>query len=281
MYPSGNLTNVEKQCILRFLYKIALTDFKIVEEEKCAINEVGHQIGMDINCSESWLTEGWTQNDDNNLYNLMEKNSDLSGVIVGWSMEVMNSDKVRHQNEQVEILKLINQTIGGPKYPKAKIVPVSKFDDVMIQMIEKTAVTCIEKGDWWQKKKNNKLLKKVGASVGYQINGQKKFVTAVNYELSTPGGSRCAEQNAVGSAIALEPKLEFQNIKDVVVYGDGGLTNPCSPCGVCMENLRKLDVESQINLYLYPDGYKYQPGNLPDAMLQLSLANLNQRQGDK
>ena len=130
-------------------------------------------------------------------------------------------------------------------------------------------------------KKKDKPLKKVGASVSYQINGDKKFVTAVNYELSMPGGSRCAEQNAVGNAIALEPRLEFQNIKDVVVYGDGGLTNPCSPCGVCMENLRKLDVENQIHLYLYPDEYKYTPGNLPDSMLRLQLAKLNQRQGDK
>jgi len=281
MYPASNLATDEKQIILRFLYKVALTDFKIVEEEKCAINAIGNQIGIDIDCSEPWLTKAWSEKDDHKLYNLMEKNCDLSGVVVGWSMAVMNSDKVRHQNEQVEIIKLINQTIGGPKYPKARIVPLSEFDDLMIQMIEKTARTCIAKGDWWQKKKKDKPLKKVGASVAYQINGQKTFVTAVNYELSMPGGSRCAEQNAVGIAIALEPKLEFQNIKDVVVYGDGGLTNPCSPCGVCMENLRKLDVEAQINLYLYPEGYQYQAGNLPDSMLKLSLANLNQRQGDK
>jgi cytidine deaminase len=281
MYPTINLANFEKQCILRFLYKIALTDFKVVTEEKCAIKLIGQQIGMDITFSESWLLKGWTEDDDNHLDNLMEKNSDLSGVIIGWSMEVMNSDKIRHQNEQVEILKLINQTIGGPKYPKAKMIPVSKLDDVMVQIIEKTAKTCIEKGDWWQKKKKDKPLKKVGASVSYQINGTKKFVTAVNYELSMPGGSRCAEQNAVGIAIALEPKLKFENIKEVVVYGDGGLTNPCSPCGVCMENLRKLNVDGQINLYLYPEGYKYQTLNLPLSMLKLSLADLNQRQEDK
>jgi cytidine deaminase len=281
MYPPKNITKVEKQCILRFLYKIALIDSKVVEEEKFTIIEIGHQIGIDIDCSEPWLTNVWTGEDDYKLYHLMEKNCDLSGTVVGWSMAVMNSDKVRHQNEQVEIVKLINRTIGGPKFPKARLVPLSELDDVMIQMIEKTAKACLAKGNWWQKNKKNKPIKKVGASISYQVNSKKKFVTAVNYELSTPGGSRCAEQNAIGIIVAKEPKLEFKNFNDVVIYGDGGLTNPCSPCGVCMENLRKLDVESQINLYLYPDGYKYQTDNLPDSMLKLLLSNLNQRQGDK
>jgi len=281
MYLFKNLKKVDKKCILRFLYKVALTDSKVVKEENQAIIEIGNQIGIDIDCSELWMTNVWNEDDDHNLFTLMENNCDLSGDIIGWSMTVMNSDKVRHQNEQVEIVKLINEIIGGPKFPKAKLVPLSELDDVMIKMIESTAKTCIEKGDWWQKKKKDKPLKKVGASIAYQINGQKKIVTAVNYELSMPGGSRCAEQNAIGIALAVEPKLEFQNIKDVMVYGDGGLTNPCFPCGVCMENLRKLDVDSQINLYFYPEGYKYQTGNLPDSMLKLSLSNLNQRKGDK
>ena len=281
MEAINSLTEIEKQCILRFLHKIAKTDYKVVQEEICTINRIGHHMGIKINCSEQWLLEEWTPDNGKMLYDLMENNCDLSGLITGWSMEVMNADNIKHQNEQAAIIQLISNSLGNPKYPKAKMVPISEFDNVMLQMLEKTPEICTKKADWWQKKKKDKPLKRVGASLSYQTNGTKKCVTAVNYELSMPGGgSRCAEQNAIRMAIAQEPELKFHDIKEVFVYGSGGLSNPCWPCGVCMENLRKLDKENQISLYANPSDYDYKFGNLPDTMLKFSIAELNQRSED-
>jgi len=280
MQSINSMAEVEKQCILRFLYEIAKTDYKVVEEEICTIEKIGKNMGKKINCSEQWLLEEWTPNNEKMLYGLMENNCDLSGLITGWSMEVMNADNIKHHNEQAAIIQLIQNSLGNPKYPKAKVIPVNEFDDVMLQMLEKTPEICTKKADWWQKKKKDKPLKRVGASLSYQTNGTKKCVTAVNYELSMPGGSRCAEQNAIGMAIGQEPELKFHDIKEVFVYGSGGLSNPCWPCGVCMENLRKLDKENQISLYAYPSDYDYKFGNLPDTMLKFSIAELNQRSDD-
>ncbi len=277
----NNLKEIEKKCILKFLHRVAASDYKVVKMEKSALIRIGTKVGININCTESWLVDEWTADDEKLLNEMLANKSDLSGLTIGWAMEIMNADNIKHQNEQVAILHLIQSSIGNPKYLKATMVPVSKLDDVIIQMVKMTPEICHEKGDWWQKKKKDKPLKRVGASVSYQANGKKKFVTAVNYELSMPGGSRCAEQNAVGMAIAQEPKLRFQDIKDVVVYGGGGLSNPCWPCGVCMENLRKLDAENQISLYVFPSGYRYERGNLPDSMFKLSISDLSQRKGDR
>lgn len=277
METINSLTEIEKQCILRFLHKIAEIDYKVVEEEICTINRIGHYMGIKIDCTEQWLLDEWSPDNDKMLYDLMENNCDLSGLITGWSMEVMNADNIKHQNEQAAIIQLIQNSLGNPKYPKAKMVPISEFDDVMLQMLEKTPEICIAKGDWWQKKKKDKPLKRVGASLSYQTNGTKKFVIAVNYELSTPGGSRCAEQNAIGMAIAKDPELKFHDIKEVFVYGAGGLSNPCWPCGVCMENLRKLDKKNQLSLYAYPSDYNYEFGTPPESMLKFSIAGLTQR----
>lgn len=277
MMAINSLTEIEKRCVLRFLYKIAQTDYKVVEEEICTIEKIGQSMGMRINCSEQWLLEEWTPENDKMLYDLMGKNCDLSGLLTGWAMEVMNADNIKHHNEQAAIIQFIQYSLGNPKYPKGIMVPVNEFDDVMLQMLEKTPEICMKKADWWQKNKKDRPLKRVGAALSYQTNGTKKYVTAVNYELSSPGGSRCAEQNAIGMAIAQEPQLKFHEIKEVFVYGSGGLSNPCWPCGVCMENLRKLDKENQISLYAYPSEFDYKSGSLPEYMLKFSIAELTER----
>ena len=277
MVAINHLTENEKRCVLRFLYKIAQTDYKVVEAEICTIQKIGHSVGMKIKCSEQWLLEEWTLDNDKMLFEIIEKNCDLSGLLTGWSMEVMNADKIKHHNEKAAIIQFIQNSLGNPKYPKAKIVPVNEFDDVMFQMLQKTPEICTKKADWWQKKKKDGPLKRVGASLSYKTNGTKKFVTAVNYELSMPGGSRCAEQNAIGMAIAQEPELKFSEINEVFVYGSGGLSNPCWPCGVCMENLRKLDKKKQISLYAYPSDYDYKSGIFPESMLKFSITELTQR----
>lgn len=66
---------------------------------------------------------------------------------------------------------------------------------------------------------------------------------AVNYELSTPMGSRCSEQNVM-AAIARSGAPTW-SIREVVVHGNKGKTemNPLFPCGVCENMLRKVDAD--------------------------------------
>ena len=282
MYNIASLTEIEKQCILRFLHRIAKTDYEVVDAELDTIKGIAKLVGIELNYSEFWWSDPWTGDDEKELLDLLERKAHVAGLLTGWAIDVMNADHVKHHNEQVALIHLMQAAVGNAQYPKAILIPLDGLDNVMIQMLEKTPEICIRKGDWWQKKKREgKPLKKVGASISWVTNGEKKFVTAANYELSTPGGSRCAEQNAIGMAIAFEPELKYENIRDVVVYGSGGLSNPCWPCGVCMENLRKLNTAKQINVYAYPSGYIYEQGKLPDTMFKLSLSELGQRQSDK
>jgi len=277
----NSLSENKKKCILRFLYRVANADYKVVREEVQAIADISRELNYETDCTDPWLTAPWSPNDEKVLYDLMESDDILSGRLLGWARAVMNADHIKHQNEQVAIMKLLLNSIGKLEFPKAILVPVNQFDPVMKEMIKKTPEICMRKGDWWQKKKKKDTpLKKVGASLSWSYNGKKKFVTAVNFELSTPGGSRCAEQNAIGMAVALEPRLKFENFSELVVYGGGGLSNPCWPCGVCMENLRKLNSHDQINLYGYPVDYKPEPGQLPEYMYRLAVSDLNQRQCD-
>ena len=75
----NSLTEIEKQCILRFLHEIAQTDYKVVEEEICTINRIGQNMGMKIDCSEQWVLEEWTPDNGKMLSDLMENNCDFSG----------------------------------------------------------------------------------------------------------------------------------------------------------------------------------------------------------
>ncbi|RNF25991.1 uncharacterized protein Tco025E_01778 [Trypanosoma conorhini] len=70
----------------------------------------------------------------------------------------------------------------------------------------------------------------------------RSYVIAVNYELSTPSGSRCSEQNALGKLASMG--LPTCAIREVFVHGEnlGAQTdpNPLFPCGVCENMLRKV-----------------------------------------
>ena len=276
------LSDDKKKCILRFLYLIANADYQVVKEEIQAMTDISNELEFATDFTEPWLTDPWSPKDEKILYELMEYDDILSGKLMGWARAVMNADHIKHQNEQVAILKLLLNSIGKLEFPKAILFPVNRLDSVMKEMIRKTPEICMRKGDWWQKqKKKGKPLKKVGASLSWLHNGKKQFVTAVNFELSTPGGSRCAEQNAIGMAVALEPRLRFEDIREIVVYGGGGLSNPCWPCGVCMENLRKLNSHDQITLYGYPADYMPESGKLPEFIYKVSVSDLNQRQCDR
>lgn len=283
MYDISVLDEIERQCILRFLYQIAQSDYKVVPEEKDLISKISTQIGTDILGSEYWLIKPWNVVDSDNLFSIMKrKSADFSGWLVSQAINMMNADNIKHQNEQVIIMNLVQNLIGNPAYTKAIFVPIDELDEVMIEMLIRTPELCNKKGTWWQKKKGKeKAIKRVGASLSWEKNGKIKFVTAVNYELTTPGGSRCAEQNAIGLAIATEPGLKFEEIREIVIYGGGGLVNPCWPCGVCMENLRKLNKSNQIKIYGYPENYIYARDSLPKTMLQLSVSELSQRKDEK
>jgi len=277
-----SLTNQEKKCVLRFLYHIASSDFQVVREELDVILSVAKEIGIEIEGSESWLTSPWALLDANNLSSIMIKSTELTGWLVAQATKVMNADHIMHRNERIVIMELANKLFGNQESPKAIEIPIENLSSNTHEMIVKTADLCLAKEIWWQKKKSNeKSIKRVGASLSWTRNGEEKYVTAVNYELSSPGGSRCAEQNAIGMAIANEPDLRFEEINEIVVYGAGGLSNPCWPCGVCMENLRKLNNKNQIRIYGYPAEYIYESGRLPSNMLELSVSKLNQRQGEK
>ncbi|EKG04265.1 hypothetical protein TCSYLVIO_004673 [Trypanosoma cruzi] len=70
----------------------------------------------------------------------------------------------------------------------------------------------------------------------------RSFVLAVNYELSTPSGSRCSEQNALGKLASMG--LPTSAIREIFVHGEmlGSKKdpNPLFPCGVCENMLRKV-----------------------------------------
>ncbi|ESL10176.1 hypothetical protein TRSC58_02095 [Trypanosoma rangeli SC58] len=70
----------------------------------------------------------------------------------------------------------------------------------------------------------------------------RSYVIAVNYELSTPSGSRCSEQNALGKLASMG--LPTSAIREVFVHGENRRAqtdpNPLFPCGVCENMLRRV-----------------------------------------
>lgn len=78
----------------------------------------------------------------------------------------------------------------------------------------------------------------------------RKWELAVNYELSTPSGSRCSEQNCLGKLASMG--LPTASIREIFVHGDKHEDkdlNPMFPCGVCENMLRRIthDVQKQYN----------------------------------
>nr|CCC93987.1 conserved hypothetical protein [Trypanosoma congolense IL3000] len=87
----------------------------------------------------------------------------------------------------------------------------------------------------------------------------RSYVVAVNYELSTPSGSRCSEQNALGKLAS--KGLPTHVVREVFVHGENKASqkdpNPLFPCGVCENMLRKVAHDvfeahgGDIMLYMY------------------------------
>lgn len=262
----------ERILIVKYLYKMAKIDYKIVEEEKKLINGIKDK--LDVEIKEDDLN--WTLEDNNLLKKITKKSERINAEIYELINKVMEADHIEHHNEKREIIKFMSNTLGAKSHIEAKIVPLLNLDETLTEMLNETAILCEQKSENWQKKKDKKQ-KKVAASLSWEENGRKRFVTAVNYELSTPGGSRCAEQNAIGMAVANNPKLQFEDIRDIVVYGSGGLSNPLYPCGVCQENLRKLNIDNQIKVYTYPTDYEYNDNKLPTTVYEMKLNDILNR----
>jgi len=76
--------------------------------------------------------------------------------------------------------------------------------------------------------------------------------TGMNFELSQPTGSRCAEQSAIGAAVA--QFVPRQEMRAIAVLDPLGPNNPLAPCGVCIEMLRKIQKDSpDFKLIEFPD----------------------------
>lgn len=74
----------------------------------------------------------------------------------------------------------------------------------------------------------------------------------MNFELSQPTGSRCAEQCAIGAAVSCF--IPPSKMRSIAIVDPLGLKNPLAPCGVCTEMLQKIQRESpDLRLIEFPD----------------------------
>ena len=102
--------------------------------------------------------------------------------------------------------------------------------------------------------------KVVGAAIGVGAPEAFRVFTGVNFELSQPTGSRCAEQIALGSAlVGSAGELRYEDVRMVAVVAgqrvERPVPNPLPPCGVCCEMLHKVNESGrQVLLYMLPQG---------------------------
>lgn len=108
----------------------------------------------------------------------------------------------------------------------------------------------------------------------------RKYQIAVNYELSTPSGSRCSEQNALGMLASMG--LPTHCVREVFVHGDthdGADPNPLFPCGVCENMFRRVSKDVQklyggdVMLYMF-DQYV-----APKKLVSLPVSEMSHRAG--
>jgi hypothetical protein len=110
----------------------------------------------------------------------------------------------------------------------------------------------------------------------------RKHVLAVNYEMSTPSGSRCSEQNALG--MIASQGLPTTCIREVFVHGTAHNSedpNPLFPCGVCENMFRRVskDVQklhgSDVMVYMFD-----QQTN-PRKLVALPISEISHREGSQ
>lgn len=99
---------------------------------------------------------------------------------------------------------------------------------------------------------------------------------AVNYELNTSMGARCAEQNAIG--VIARCGAPTWALREVMVYGTrpSREVNPLFPCGVCENMLRKVDKDVQ-SLYGRPLMLYMFDAVIPTKVFSLPLPAISMR----
>lgn len=142
---------------------------------------------------------------------------------------------------------------------------VEGFDTVEVR----TAKDNEDKYDW----RDKELLP---APHGSWCECPRMWEVAVNYELNTPMGSRCSEQNAMG-AIA-RTGVPTWAIREVVVHGNKGSSemNPLFPCGVCENMLRKVDVDVR-KYYGKPTVLYMFDATIPSRVLSMPIREISLR----
>ncbi|CAK0867070.1 unnamed protein product, partial [Prorocentrum cordatum] len=100
----------------------------------------------------------------------------------------------------------------------------------------------------WQKKSGKVVLAVLVCGAGERTTVFK----GMNFELSLPTGSRCAEQVAIGSAAA--EGFWPEDMRAVAILDPVGGNNPLGPCGVCKEMLQKIQrVSTDFCLIQFPE----------------------------
>ncbi|KPI90547.1 hypothetical protein ABL78_0307 [Leptomonas seymouri] len=118
----------------------------------------------------------------------------------------------------------------------------------------------------------------VGVPRGSWCHCTRRAVIAVNYELSTPSGSRCSEQNAMGKLASLG--VPTWGVREVFVHVMNAKkeANPLFPCGVCENMLQKVtkDVMSHyggdVTLYMFD-------ATQPRKIVFLTIPEISNRDG--
>ncbi|CCW63279.1 unnamed protein product [Phytomonas sp. EM1] len=104
----------------------------------------------------------------------------------------------------------------------------------------------------------------------------RRWEVGVNYELSTPSGSRCSEQNAMGKLASLG--VPTWSVRELFVHGSSEHVNPLFPCGVCDNMLQRVakDVRTryggEIRLYMFD-------ATVPSKVVSLPMSEISHRVG--
>lgn len=118
----------------------------------------------------------------------------------------------------------------------------------------------------------------VGVPSGSWCHCTRRAVIAVNYELSTPSGSRCSEQNAMGKLASLG--VPTWGVREVFVHGMNVKkeANPLFPCGVCENMLQKVTKDvmqhygGDVTLYMFDATH-------PRKIVFLTIPEISNRDG--
>ncbi|KAG5465919.1 hypothetical protein CUR178_00634 [Leishmania enriettii] len=121
-------------------------------------------------------------------------------------------------------------------------------------------------------------IEEMGVPSGSWCLCMRRGVIAVNYELSTPSGSRCSEQNAMGKLASLG--VPTWGVREVFVHGTSSMkeSNPLFPCGVCENMLQKVTKDvlahygGDVTLYMFD-------ATIPRKIVFLTIPEISNRDG--